>query len=305
MATVRVRCNGGLYEDWGQRACGRRIDAGGARSGRRCRAGADRPGVGGRQDQGRLQLQGGDPGARVHSAARDRPGRQRRRWTGSRWTSSGRARAARPTRCRRSSTRARTTRRSAAATRAQCMADWNSDNVNDRWPLFLDNYFVPRGYAYILAQMNGTGYTTNGCPMHGGPGDIAGEKSIIDWLNGRVAGLHRRRPQLDREARRLAQRQLGHDRQVLRRHAVQRRRRHGRRGPQDDRPGLGDLGLVQLLAHRRRPPQHELPGEPEQHRHHPRWHEQPARRDPARAPHALLAAERSDLRRRQPRQRRR
>src|SRR3954447_2571830 len=36
--------------------------------------------------------------------------------------------------------------------------------------------------------MNGTGYTENGCPMHGGPGDIAGEKSIIDWLNGRVKG---------------------------------------------------------------------------------------------------------------------
>src|SRR5215210_1062805 len=54
----------------------------------------------------------------------------------------------------------------------QCMADWNNDNVNDRWPLFYDNYFVPRGYAYILAQMNGTGYTTNGCPLHGGPTDI-------------------------------------------------------------------------------------------------------------------------------------
>src|SRR3954462_3188554 len=69
---------------------------------------------------------------------------------------------------------------------SQCMADWNNDNLNDRWPLFLDNYFVPRGYAYILAQMNGTGYTTNGCPLHGGPGDIAGEKSVVDWLNGRV-----------------------------------------------------------------------------------------------------------------------
>jgi X-Pro dipeptidyl-peptidase len=70
----------------------------------------------------------------------------------------------------------------------QCMADWDKDGRNDRWPLFYDNYFVPRGYAYILAQMNGTGYTTNGCPHHGGPGDIAGEKSVIDWLNGRVAG---------------------------------------------------------------------------------------------------------------------
>src|SRR3954468_3043346 len=69
---------------------------------------------------------------------------------------------------------------------SQCMADWDNDGLNDRWPLFLDNYFVPRGYAYVLGQMNGTGYTTNGCPMHGGPGDIAGEKSIVDWLNGRV-----------------------------------------------------------------------------------------------------------------------
>src|SRR3954447_85113 len=69
---------------------------------------------------------------------------------------------------------------------SQCMADWDNDGVNDRWPLFLDNYFVPRGYAYVLGQMNGTGYTENGCPLHGGPGDIAGEKSIVDWLNGRV-----------------------------------------------------------------------------------------------------------------------
>src|SRR5262252_3879127 len=70
----------------------------------------------------------------------------------------------------------------------QCMADWNNDGVNDRWPLFYDNYFVPRGYAYILAQMNGTAYTESGCPMHGGPGDVAGEKSVVDWLNGRVKG---------------------------------------------------------------------------------------------------------------------
>jgi X-Pro dipeptidyl-peptidase len=69
---------------------------------------------------------------------------------------------------------------------SQCMADWDNDGVNDRWPLFYDNYFVPRGYAYVLGQMNGTAYTTNGCPMHGGPTDIAGEKSIVDWLNGRV-----------------------------------------------------------------------------------------------------------------------
>jgi X-Pro dipeptidyl-peptidase len=68
----------------------------------------------------------------------------------------------------------------------QCMADFDRDGVNDRWPLFYDNYFVPRGYAYVLGQMNGTAYTEHGCPHHGGPGDIAGEKSIVDWLNGRV-----------------------------------------------------------------------------------------------------------------------
>src|ERR1043165_9939434 len=66
------------------------------------------------------------------------------------------------------------------------MADWDDDGVNDRWPLFYDNYFVPRGYAYVLGQMLGTGYTTEGCPNHGGPEDIAGEKSIVDWLNGHV-----------------------------------------------------------------------------------------------------------------------
>jgi X-Pro dipeptidyl-peptidase len=73
----------------------------------------------------------------------------------------------------------------------QCMADWDGDGVNDRWPLFYDNYFVPRGYAYVLGQMLGTGYTTEGCPNHGGPEDIAGEKSIVDWLNGRAPAYER------------------------------------------------------------------------------------------------------------------
>ena len=50
------------------------------------------------------------------------------------------------------------------------MADWDDDGVNDRWPLFYDNYFVPRGYAYVLAQMNGTGYTDGGLPDARRPG---------------------------------------------------------------------------------------------------------------------------------------
>jgi X-Pro dipeptidyl-peptidase len=68
------------------------------------------------------------------------------------------------------------------------IGDVDGDGRNDKWPLFYDNFFVPRGYAYVLAEMNGTANST-GCPMHGGPGDIAGMKSVIDWLAGRVAGF--------------------------------------------------------------------------------------------------------------------
>jgi X-Pro dipeptidyl-peptidase len=65
----------------------------------------------------------------------------------------------------------------------ECMGDPSGDGVNDRWPLFIDNYFVPRGYAVVLAQMSGTGYNTDGCPDHGGPQAIAGMQSVITWLN--------------------------------------------------------------------------------------------------------------------------
>jgi X-Pro dipeptidyl-peptidase len=70
----------------------------------------------------------------------------------------------------------------------QLIADLDGDGLNDRWPLFYDNYFVPRGYAFIHAHMNGTGFSS-GCPMHGGAGDIASMKAVIDWLNGRAAGV--------------------------------------------------------------------------------------------------------------------
>ncbi|MGZ8694125.1 MAG: CocE/NonD family hydrolase [Gaiellaceae bacterium] len=58
--------------------------------------------------------------------------------------------------------------------------------VASRFPMFYDNYFVPRGYAVILAEANGTAFST-GCPLHGGPGDIASMKAVIDWLQGRDA----------------------------------------------------------------------------------------------------------------------
>jgi X-Pro dipeptidyl-peptidase len=59
--------------------------------------------------------------------------------------------------------------------------------VLDKFPLFVDNFFVPRGYAYIAAQAIGTAFST-GCPLHGGSGDVAGFKAVIDWLEGRVPG---------------------------------------------------------------------------------------------------------------------
>ncbi|HET8758527.1 MAG TPA: CocE/NonD family hydrolase [Solirubrobacteraceae bacterium] len=70
----------------------------------------------------------------------------------------------------------------------ECIDDVDSDGVNDKWPLYYDNYFVPRGYAVILAEMDGTANST-GCPLHGGPGDIAGLKAVVDWLNGRTPGV--------------------------------------------------------------------------------------------------------------------
>ncbi|MDH6181498.1 X-Pro dipeptidyl-peptidase [Microbacteriaceae bacterium SG_E_30_P1] len=60
------------------------------------------------------------------------------------------------------------------------------DGVTNLFPLYYDNYFVPRGYAMLHAQMNGTAFST-GCPNHGGPGDIESMKVVVDWLNGRVA----------------------------------------------------------------------------------------------------------------------
>ena len=38
-----------------------------------------------------------------------------------------------------------------------------------------------------LADAIGTAFST-GCPLHGGPGDVAGFKAVIDWLEGRTPG---------------------------------------------------------------------------------------------------------------------
>ncbi|MFJ7935463.1 Xaa-Pro dipeptidyl-peptidase [Sporosarcina sp. NPDC096371] len=47
------------------------------------------------------------------------------------------------------------------------------------------NYYVPRGYAVILAESIGSGKST-GCATTGDSNETLGAKSVIDWLNGRA-----------------------------------------------------------------------------------------------------------------------
>ncbi|MDW5326647.1 CocE/NonD family hydrolase [Plantactinospora sp. KLBMP9567] len=68
---------------------------------------------------------------------------------------------------------------------SECKADLDGDGLLDRWPLFYDNYFVPRGYAVILLDMVGTNNST-GCPTTNGTPDNLSAKQAIDWLNGRA-----------------------------------------------------------------------------------------------------------------------
>ncbi|TCO65618.1 Xaa-Pro dipeptidyl-peptidase [Actinocrispum wychmicini] len=56
-----------------------------------------------------------------------------------------------------------------------------------KFPLFYDNYFVPRGYAVVLVDFNGTN-RSKGCMDTGGRSEVATGKSVIDWLNGRATG---------------------------------------------------------------------------------------------------------------------
>ena len=57
-----------------------------------------------------------------------------------------------------------------------------------KFPLFYDNYFVPRGYAFVAVDMAGTGRST-GCSDEGAASDILSVKAVVDWLNGRAAAV--------------------------------------------------------------------------------------------------------------------
>jgi X-Pro dipeptidyl-peptidase len=53
---------------------------------------------------------------------------------------------------------------------------------------YLDNYFVPRGYAVVFADSLGTGGST-GCPTSGADNETQGMKAVVDWLGGRAPGV--------------------------------------------------------------------------------------------------------------------
>ncbi|MEX2970335.1 Xaa-Pro dipeptidyl-peptidase [Streptomyces sp. C184] len=53
------------------------------------------------------------------------------------------------------------------------------------FPLFYDNYFVPRGYATVLVDLAGTN-RSDGCVDVGGRSDIRSARAVVDWLGGRA-----------------------------------------------------------------------------------------------------------------------
>jgi X-Pro dipeptidyl-peptidase len=64
------------------------------------------------------------------------------------------------------------------------LKEYAADGTVAKFPLFYDNYFVPRGYAFAAVDFNGTSRST-GCGDVGGREEILGAKAVIDWLNGR------------------------------------------------------------------------------------------------------------------------
>ncbi|MEV6872010.1 CocE/NonD family hydrolase [Amycolatopsis sp. NPDC051128] len=54
------------------------------------------------------------------------------------------------------------------------------DGTPEQFPLFYDNYFVPRGYAVVLADVGGTN-RSSGCFD-----DVGSGNAVVNWLNGRA-----------------------------------------------------------------------------------------------------------------------
>ncbi|MFD7894802.1 Xaa-Pro dipeptidyl-peptidase [Streptomyces sp. NPDC059743] len=64
---------------------------------------------------------------------------------------------------------------------------YDADGRPVGFPLYYDNYFVPRGYAFVAVDLTGTS-RSDGCVDVGGRSDIQSAKAVVDWLNGRARG---------------------------------------------------------------------------------------------------------------------
>ncbi|KQX50887.1 X-prolyl-dipeptidyl aminopeptidase [Streptomyces sp. Root66D1] len=64
---------------------------------------------------------------------------------------------------------------------------YDADGNPVRFPLFYDNFFVPRGYAFVAVDLAGTS-RSDGCDDVGGRSDVQSAKAVVDWLNGRARG---------------------------------------------------------------------------------------------------------------------
>ncbi|MEU4250696.1 Xaa-Pro dipeptidyl-peptidase [Amycolatopsis sp. NPDC026612] len=67
------------------------------------------------------------------------------------------------------------------------LKSYDSTGKPVKFPLFYDNYFVPRGYAVVLVGLAGTN-RSDGCADVGGPSDVGSARKVVDWLNGRATG---------------------------------------------------------------------------------------------------------------------
>ncbi len=68
------------------------------------------------------------------------------------------------------------------------LKQYDADGNPTKFPLFYDNYFVPRGYAFAAVDMAGTNRST-GCVDQGAESDIQSVRAVVDWMNGRASAV--------------------------------------------------------------------------------------------------------------------
>lgn len=61
---------------------------------------------------------------------------------------------------------------------------FDADGTRQVFGTWLDNYFVPRGYAVAFVDMPGT-FRSTGCSDVGADYEVLGTKAVVDWLNNR------------------------------------------------------------------------------------------------------------------------